>query len=207
MVYDLGHWRSDIWSNSSSAAFPHKSVRAVGGYPSRFDPGWGLVRSPDYSLLPTRIGKKGADDPTPATRTGRSAFLNPVFNLEFLTAANVAGTLQNAILEDDNPDPDSTRLVSTLDTLMISSLAFSGFPTENEDLTLGGRNYHSYPVMTYYHGTDNAPLVLSGFDLWNFNRRDLVQLVDFVFQQIWGLPKEPTAAAAAPAPSATRVRR
>jgi hypothetical protein len=206
MVYDQGHWRSDIWSFATRVAFPHKSIRAVGGYPSRFDPSWGQVRSPDYSLLPTRLGVKGADDPTPPFRS-RTQFLTPVFNLEFLSPANAAGLLENPILEDDVPDPDSTNLVSMLDTLMISALVFNTFPSEREDLTQGGRNYRSYPVMTYYHGMDNAPLVLSGFDLWSFSRRDLVQLVDFVFQQIWGLPKEPIVAPAAAAPSATRIRR
>ena len=209
MVFDQAHWRSDIWSASSDFAFPHKSIRAVGGYPSRVDPGWGLVRSPDYSLLPTKLGKKGVDDTTPPYRS-RSSFLGPTFSLEFLTPENILGQLQNVIVEDDVPDPDSTHMVPTLDTLMIVPLVFNGFPTEREDLTEGGRNYRSYPAMTYYHGTDNAPLVLSGFDLWSFNRRDLVQLVDFVFQQIWGLPKEPIAAPAAraaPPASAARVRR
>jgi len=206
MPYDLGHWRTDIWSVVTRTAYPHKSVRAVGGYPPRIDPGWGLVRSPDYSLLPAQLGNKGVEDPTPPFRQ-RSAFLSPVFSIEFLTAANIAGTLENFIREDDVPDPDSTHMVSMLDTLMLVPMVFNGFPPEDEALTAAGLNYHSYPIMTYYHGMDNAPVVVSGFDLWSFSRRDLVQLVDFVFQQIWGLPKEPVAAPAASAPSATSAVR
>jgi len=43
--------------------------------------------------------------------------------------------------------------------------------------------------MTYYHGAENAPFVITGFNLWNFRRSDCVALVDFVLQQLWGLPR------------------
>jgi hypothetical protein len=212
MVFDQGHWRSDIWLTSSNSAFPHKSVRAVGGYPERIDPRYGLVQSPDYSLLPSRLNGKDFTDPIPPWRQ-RSSFFNAVnyFNLEFMTPGN-PGLLQNAIIENVNPNPDSTTLVSMLDTLLITPLSFSGIPVENEDLSLLGRNYSCYPVMTYYHGFDCAPMVLSGHDLWSFRRKDLIQLIDFVLQQCWGLTKEPIVAPAAahraPAgPTATRVRR
>jgi hypothetical protein len=212
MVYDEAHWRTDAWSFSSTSAFPHKSVRAVGGYPSRFDPRWGPVRSPDYSLLPLRMGKKSrVDDVTPPFRS-QTTFLSAgnIANLEFLTAASATAFQQNAIVEDMSPDPDNPQLVSMLDTLMISALSFSPtstFPLENEDLSQGGRFYHSYPVMTYYHGLDNAPFVLTGFDLWTYSRKDLVKLVDFVFQQIWGLPKEPIVTPARLEPPLARARR
>jgi len=212
MVYDQSHWRSDIWLTSSNAAFPHKSVRAVGGYPERIDPRYGIVQSPDYSLLPTRLNAKDLTDATPPWRS-RSSFINAVqyFNLEFMTPGN-PGLLQNAILENVNPNPDSTTLASMLDTLLITPLSFSGIPYENEDLSNLGRNYSCYPVMTYYHGFDCAPMLLSGHDLWSFRRTDLIQLVDFVLQQCWGLTKEPIVAPAAAhraprGPTASRVRR
>ena len=197
MPYDQGHWRSDIWLTSSNSAFPHKSVQAVGGYPERIDPRYGIVQSPDYSLLPTRLNAKDLTDATPPWRS-RPSFLSAVgyFNLEFMTPGN-PGLLQNAILENVNPNPDSTTLVSMLDTLLITPLSFSGIPVENEDLSNLGRNYACYPVMTYYHGFDCAPMLLSGHDLWSFRRTDLIQLVDFVLQQCWGLTKEPIVAPAA----------
>ena len=212
MIYDQAHWRTDAWSFSSTTAFPHKSVRAVGGYPSRMDSRWGMVRSPDYSLLPSRMGKKNrVDDLTPPFRQ-QASFLSSgnIANLDFLTAASATTLLQNAILEDISPNPDIPQLVSMLDTLMIAPLSFnptSTFPLENEDLSLGGRYYHCYPVMTYYHGFDNAPFVQTGFDLWSYTRKDIVKLVDFVFQQIWGLPKEPIVAPARPEPTVARIRR
>jgi hypothetical protein len=43
--------------------------------------------------------------------------------------------------------------------------------------------------MTYYHGVENPPVVFSGFDLWSFVRDDCQALVDFVLQDVWGLPK------------------
>jgi hypothetical protein len=210
MLYDQAHWRTDAWYFSSTSAYPHKSVRAVGGYASRFDARWGPVLSPDYSLLPLRMGKKNRfDDPTPPFRS-QTSFLSTGNNLEFLTAASAAALQQNSILEDVSPDPDNPQLVSMLDTLMITPLSFNPtttFPLENEDLSQGGRFYHSYPTMTYYHGLDNAPFVMQGFDLWSYTRKDLTKLVDFVFQQIWGLPKEPIVAPARQEPPLARARR
>ncbi len=211
MIYDQVHWRTDAWSFSSTTAFPHKSVRAAGGYDTRNDPRWGIVRAPDYSLLPLRMGKKNRiDDLTPPFRQ-QASFLSSgnIANLEFLTAASATTEFQNAILEDISPDPDKPNLVSMLDTLMISALSFnptSTFPLENEDLSQSGRFYHCYPVMTYYHGFDNAPVVMTGFDLWTYSRKDIIKLVDFVFQQIWGLPKEPIVAPARLEPPVTRTR-
>jgi hypothetical protein len=209
MIFDQANWRSDIWlTQASGIANVHKSIRAVGNYPSRVDSRWGLVRSPDYSLLPLRLGRKtAADDAVPPWRQ-KTSFFNAVdlFYLEFMTPAN-PGLLQNAILEDTDPDPDITTQVSMLDTLLVASLNFSGIPVENEDLSQSGRNYRSFPVMTYYHGLDGPPFVLSGHDLWTFTRKDLVKLVDFVFQQVWGLPKEPIVAPAPPARTVARVRR
>jgi hypothetical protein len=204
MVFDQANWRSDVWLSTASSDIVnvHKSVRAVGNYPSRMDKRWGLVRSPDYSLLTQRLGKKtAADDPVPPNRA-KSSFFNAVlvYNLEFMTPGN-PGLLKNAILEDADPDPDVTNNVSMLDTLLIASLNFNGIPVENEDLSQGGKFYRSFPVMTYYHGQDSPPFVLSGHDLWTFTRKDLIKLVDFVFQQIWGMPKEPIVAPAAPAPA------
>jgi hypothetical protein len=50
--------------------------------------------------------------------------------------------------------------------------------------------------MTYYHGADNPPLILTGFNLWNFRRSDCAALVDFVLQQMWGLTRDVPAPAA-----------
>ena len=206
MVFDLAYWRSEIWVSSFdlSVGTPHKSLRTVGGWPS-FSSRFGFVRSPDYSLLPSRLRVKNRfDDAPPPYRLPASFYALPPPSLEVLVADNV-------ILEDGNPDPDTTVLVSTLDTLMI----MTGFPLvnfnngpqvlENENLALGGALYHSNPCMTYYHGFNTAPFICSGFDLWNFNRTDTIKLVDFVLQQIWGLTKEPITAPARAA-GATRTR-
>jgi hypothetical protein len=150
-------------------------------------------------------------DPTPPFRS-QSSFLSAgnIANLDFMTPASAAALQQNSIIEDVSPDPDNPQLVSMLDTLMISALSFSPtstFPLENEDLSQGGRFYHSYPVMTYYHGLDNPPFVMTGFDLWTYTRKDIIKLVDFVFQQVWGLPKEPIVTPARLEPTVARVRR
>jgi len=47
---------------------------------------------------------------------------------------------------------------------------------------------------------------MSGFDLWSYTRKDIVKLVDFVLQQVWGLPKEPVVGMPAGATTAARAR-
>jgi hypothetical protein len=49
------------------------------------------------------------------------------------------------------------------------------------------------PVMTCYRGPDSGPCVFSGFPLWYFQRAQAIQLLDFVLQQIWHLPRQPVA--------------
>jgi len=211
MVFDLAYWQSEIWVSNFdlSVGLPHKSIRAVGGWPSRVDGRTGtLIRSPDYSLLPSRLSRKSiADDPVPPFRSAGSYYTNT----GIATCEVLVGDM--AQLEDANPDPDTTNMVSTMDTLLIMSgyplLNFANGPQvlENEDLSNGGQRYHSNPVMTYYHGFLSAPFVLSGHDLWNYSKRDIVKLVDFVFQQIWGIQKDPIVTPAATTAAArTRSR-
>ena len=104
--------------------------------------------------------------------------------------------MQNSIVEATSTDPDNPAPISTLDTLMISPLLFnptSSFPLENEDLSQGGRYYHSYPVMTYYHGRECEPFVFSGFNFWYWKRQQCIDLVDWVLQDVWGIPRDGTA--------------
>ena len=101
------------------------------------------------------------------------------------------GSQFNIIEEDSDPNPDTTKLVSGLDTLYSTAGAPvfpQGAAEEHEDLSQPS-TYYVNVDMTYYHGFDNAPMVMTGFDLWHYAKPQLVKLVDFVFQDIWGLPK------------------
>jgi hypothetical protein len=75
-------------------------------------------------------------------------------------------------------------------------------------MALGGTTGGRYPVMTYYHGSQSAPMVFSGFPIWYFQRQQCQNLTDFVLQDIWGLPRQASVAQiSAQRPTATRVSR
>ena len=92
------------------------------------------------------------------------------------------------MIEDVSLDPDIIDRQSTLDTLY--RLAGAGVPPPTS-------NPHNV-VMTYYHGPppQESEILFSGFSLWHYNRSHLEQLIDFVLQDLWGLPKAPLPPAA-----------
>jgi hypothetical protein len=138
------------------------SLRAVRS--ARAVGGW--PGAPDSSLLPAELDEKSPDtDPLPPLRTG--GFYNGSYPAEHLSKPN-------GIIETDNPDPALGHAFSALDTLYE---------------TQGGNAGSGRPVMTLYHGSDNATFVFSGFPPWYFQRAQTIQLVDFVLQNVWGLPR------------------
>jgi len=58
--------------------------------------------------------------------------------------------------------------------------------------------------MTYYHGPNHAPVLFSGFDLWNYRRRQAIQVVDYVLGTMWGLTRSPLPPATAARTGAVR---
>jgi hypothetical protein len=173
-MYEQAHWRSEF-----------KQFKVNGGrirrYLGRFESSPGT-----YASLPVEIQiKSPATDPFPPNRTGsQSVFYQTQFDIEFLSAAN-------EIVEEFDPRPHHENLQSTLDTLYkvtASSLQPDTGPGALQSV-----------VMTCYHGADNAPFIVTGFNLWNFRRSQCVGLVDFVLQQLWGMSRQqPVAAAVAP---------
>ena len=141
-----------------------KSARAV--RTARAVGGW--PGAPDYTQLPAELDEKTPDtDPLPPLRTG-GVYLTQ-YPAEHLTRSN-------AIVELDNPDPTIGRAFAALDTIYETS---------------GGDAGSGWPVMTLYHGSENGTFVFSGFPPWYFQRTQLIQLVDFVLQRVWGLTRKP----------------
>ena len=135
---------------------------------SRAVGGW--PGAPDYTQLPTELIEKTPEtDPLPPLRAN-SVYLSN-YPAEHLTKPN-------DIVELDNPDPNIGHIIATLDTIYE---------------TQGGNAGTGRPVMTLYHGRDNATFVFSGFPPWYFQRAQLIQLVDFVLQNVWGLSRKPVA--------------
>ncbi len=167
MMYDFVHWREGI--KMAPAAQARKFGSTTFGVGPR--PGRGWPGQPDYSVLPNTLLRKGDApvDPPPPLRFPDSFFYRTTFDAEFISRLTF-------IREDYDPDPDRVREISTLDTLY---------------LTAGGTATASSPVMTYYHGLENQPIVFSGFNFWYWRRTHCIALVDFVLQNIWGLTRDP----------------
>ena len=101
------------------------------------------------------------------TRTSLSDYYQSTYSAEALTKAN-------SVTEDDDPDLNAVHEVPVLDTLYV---------------TLGGNLGVGRPVMTLYHGRENTPVVFSGFPIWYFRREQNILLIDWVLQDLWGLPR------------------
>lgn len=194
-MYDVTHWRSEIQVYTVTAPAIKKSSRAVGGWTDFPVWGGGTVSAPDYNFLPASLdAKTPATDNVPATRTSNpSSFYRSVVNysLEYLTQPNF-------ILEDIDPDPTVLVERAALDTLYRSeSFILPGGPYYERGGPGVPGSIPGVPVMTYYHGLEAKQFVFSGFDLWNYQKPQLVALVDFVLQRIFGLTKTPIPAASA----------
>jgi len=75
-----------------------------------------------------------------------------------------------------DPAPDIVRLESVIDTVYES---------------VGGGLGSMRPVMTVWHGgTNGQRQIFSGFQLWYWRRESQLQIVDWVLQQAWGIPRE-----------------
>lgn len=137
-------------------------VVSAGGFVNRDigrSPAW--PGAPNYGLLPTQMRMRtAANSPVPPLRTPATYYRTTV-DAEYLS-------LQNFVIEDG---------ASVLDSLY----RFDSFQLP----TFSGKRV----CMSYYHGHENPPVMFSGFDLWSFVRADCQTLVDFVLQNVWGLPK------------------
>jgi hypothetical protein len=182
MLYDFAHLQSAIQISTGFAARKHGSFDGPtgaiygGGFGSRPGRGWTVggpsrdLTQPNYSLIPDiLLPRNGTTDPTPPLRNPDSFFYSGTYVAEYLKQPNF-------IREDLNPDPDLVTEESTLDTLY---------------LTFGQGATLNSPVMTYYHGLDNQPFIFSGFDFWYWRRTQCIQLVDFVLNEVWRLPRQP----------------
>ncbi len=138
----------------------------------------GWPGAPDYSALPSALRSRSqATDPIWPLRSPNKFYLLDYY-AEYLSKPNLT-------LEDLDPDLEVTRLGPSLDTLYN---------------VLGGPG-SGLPVMTLYHGSENAPFVFSGFPLWFFRRPQAVQLADWVLQQLWHLPRDPVGRGVEAAPA------
>lgn len=182
MMYDFSHWQSETVTNTTITNIL-KSPRALGGW-SHDAFGGGTVTAPNYALLPDQLRQKNAalGDVAPPTRSvsQQSRFYSVNnYEVEYLSEPNF-------VVEDVNTNPNIVQEASVLDTLMM----LQGGNLKNTQDPQTGLPINQNATMTYYHGLQTPPVVFSGFNIWSYSRNDCIQLVDFVLQQIWGLPRE-----------------
>jgi hypothetical protein len=179
-MYDLVHWRDAIHMNVANNArkFGTTSFGTGSNRPGRHwppnPPPPTPPSPPDYSALPAILNPKTVlTDPPPPLRFADAYCLREDYMAEFIP---VTPGVETYIREDYNDDPNVVDEYSTLDTLYISQ-GLVAIPNS--------------PVMTYYHGRENAPLVFSGFNIWYWRRTQCIALADWVLQNVWGLQREP----------------
>jgi len=201
IMYDAAHWQSSIaivksaiatgrndysvkvrWADNSI----HDTSYVVAPKWSHFDRFTGTtINSPDYSKLPPRLRSKSEiPDPVPPTRAASQA--SSFYGSGSLPCEYIAEG--NSILEDVDPDPAVTREISVLDTLYTGTgviLLTNRIDPETQQFV-----FVPAPQMTYYHGNQTRQFVFSGFAPWNYARQDCIALVDFVLQDLWGIPRE-----------------
>jgi hypothetical protein len=141
------------------------AARAARNAPLALRPG-----APDISALPATLSERTpATDPLPPLRQNATYYATSY-------AAEVLTRPEPIVEEVGRDGADRPVMASVLDTLYYA---------------LGGDALSSEPVMTYYRGSECGPTVFSGFPLWYFTRSQQIQLVDFVLQRLWGLPRRP----------------
>jgi hypothetical protein len=195
-MYDLSHWRSEFRIFQGFVDFARTDLRdPTSTNPLRW-PGEPL-RDPRYEFAPQRLQPR-----TPTTdplslvpfRTnstyyvGNVAYSNSGFCIEYMT-------YENFILETEQATPDSSYEFAALDTL------YNVYGTRySRELLQAGSGVNA--VITYYHGKENGTVLFQGCALWDFQRTQCQQFVDFVLGQLWGMPKNGAAVR-----SAARVQR
>ena len=177
MMYDFVHWREGVQMlpGRECAEVRHHALRS-GNQPSR--PPLAAQPAAADAARPRRTIRCFRRTWIPRTRrpiqrrrsaNADSFWLRGNYNAEYINRPTF-------IREDYNDDPDGVSEYSTLDTLYI---------------VRGGTALVNSPVMTYYHGRENQPMVFSGFNFWYWRRTQCIQLVDWVLQSVWGLPRDP----------------
>jgi hypothetical protein len=213
-MYDFPHWQSSVAIRPARQALlnsidfaPWENAAPGRGYTNH-----GInhdVNMPDYNKLENNPyvsmqvlnPRSCLTDPPSPLRVCNSFYLLANYQAEYIGRVPPFGSIPNFIREDADSTINGVREESTLDTLYLAS---------------GGSMPSPLPVMTYYHGFQSPQCVFSGFALWFFRRAQVIQLSDFVLQDIMGLPAPPAGsrgtgaglpqpARIAGAPSATTV--
>jgi len=158
-MYDVFGWRSEITARTFSQAT--KPPHPIARSTSPFD----------YSSLPDLLLEKQPE-------TDDLSIFAPGRNYsDFYRQSNAGEGISkpNLVVEDLDPSPGVRLDASVLDTLYQS---------------IGGNLGSDKPVMTVYYGGKTGQIqVFSGFELWYWQRDQQIQILDWVLQKAWNLPR------------------
>jgi hypothetical protein len=168
MLYDFAHMRTELSQSTGSEMVRGSHVIS----PPRDDPpGRGWNGQPPYDNMPQVLERRGKSsttppDPLPPFRDPSQFYVNNFF-VELCTNLGQVGG--NFIREDLNGSAPG-GVESTLDTLYYYlNQSRAGFD----------------PIAFYYHGLDNVPVIYCGFPIWEVKKAQAIDLIDFVFRDIW----------------------
>ena len=201
-MYDFPHWQSAVgigparnavintpdWAPWGNAA-PGRGWSAHGINHDLPQPNYNLLINDARQQMQVLQARTCTSDPPPSQRFCNSFYLVQFYPAEFMGRAPGNSSPPNFITEDADPNPDVFRDESTLDTLYLAT---------------GGSMPGTLPIMTYYHGFQTPQMVFSGFPLWFWQRKQVIELVDFVMQQIFQLPAPPSGARGTGGPTPAR---
>jgi len=181
IMYDGAHWQDEMVYQKGSVSFiksmgTNKAAWSQPGY--KYSNQVGMTPA-DYATLPAtlRFHSLATGDSLPPTRTSSqsSTYYAPgTLDLEYLSQPNW-------IIEDVDPSPLVDNEQPTLDTLYALK---GGTIVTGQALEAAS--------MTWYHGPSSPSFVFTGFPLWDISKQDLIPVVDFVLQKIWGLQRDAT---------------
>ena len=205
-MYDFPHWQSSVGIAPARNALINTPDWSPTGWNSTYSigRGWsghgidGTLAQPNYNVLVNnpRVSmavlnpRTCTSDPPPSQRFCNSFYLVSNYPAEFLGRVAPNSSPGNFITEDVNTDPNITKEESTLDTLYSA---------------IGGTMPAQLPVMTYYHGLQVPQMVFCGFPLWYFQRKQVIEMVDFVMQEIFKFPAPPAGARGPNGPAPARA--
>lgn len=158
-MHDIMGWRSEITARSLVQATAPEHPRARSTSPI------------DYTGLPDNLFERRVDTDALAIYAPNRGYS------DFYQSSHVGEGIskRNAVIEDREPGPGIRRDASVLDTVYLS---------------LGGQLGSGKPIMTVYHGGFTGQVqIFSGFQLWYWSRDHQIQLLDWVLQRVWKLPR------------------
>jgi hypothetical protein len=152
---------------------------------------------PEYAFAPEEmLPKTAATDQLPPLRNGSDFYINTNTNPKGIDLEYLA--LENHIQVDPDGEPETGDEYPVLDTLYISPRAANGMNAYEQNGLVN-------PTMTIYRGPAfPEPVIFTGFDFWHFRRQDCQQLVDFVLQHVWNVPRSVSSSPGAASPTAVR---